>query len=96
MKTNHLESVVCLRLDAHAKFSLLAWLDDQKSSARSLALPEPETQLIKDLRLIPATTKLMDLEECGPGAGWHTWSGRASHARWCATRAQSMAKAQWG
>ena len=60
-------SVAWLGLDAHAKFSLLAWMDDQGRRRAHWRFPTTEPQLIKHLHLIPATTKHLALEECGLG-----------------------------
>lgn len=67
MKPKNLESVAWLGLDAHAKFSLLAWMDDQGHRRAHWRFPTSEPQLIKHLQLIPATTKHLALEECGLG-----------------------------
>jgi transposase len=67
MRTKNLESVAWLGLDAHAKFSLLAWMDDQGHRRAHWRFPTSEPQLIKHLQLIPATTKHLALEECGLG-----------------------------
>lgn len=61
------ESVAWLGLDAHAKFSLLAWLDDQGNRRAHWRFPTTEPQLIKHLQLIPAPVKHLALEECGLG-----------------------------
>ncbi len=50
-------SVAWLGLDAHARFSLLAWLDDQGQRRGHWRFPTSEAQLIKHLAL----------EECGLG-----------------------------
>lgn len=59
------ESVAWLGLDAHAKFSLLAWLDDQGLRRGHWRFPTTEPQLLKHLQLIPAPIKHLALEECG-------------------------------
>ena len=61
------EKVAWLGLDAHAKFSLLAWMDDQGQRRRHWRFPTTETQLVKHLQRIPATTRHLALEECGLG-----------------------------
>lgn len=61
------DSVAWLGLDAHAKFSLLAWMDDQGQRRGHWRFPTTETQLIKHVQLIPAATKHLALEECGLG-----------------------------
>jgi transposase len=61
------ENIAWLGLDAHAKFSLLAWLDDQGQRRRHWRFPTTEAQLVKHLQLIPATTRHLALEECGLG-----------------------------
>jgi transposase len=61
------ESVAWLGLDAHAKFSLLAWMDDQGNRRSHWRFPTTETQLVKHLQLIPAPVKHLALEECGLG-----------------------------
>jgi transposase len=59
------ESVAWLGLDAHAKFSLLAWMDDQGNRRAHWRFPTTEGQLVKHLQLIPAPIKHLALEECG-------------------------------
>src|SRR5687767_2175085 len=59
------ESVAWLGLDAHAKFSLLAWMDDRGARRQHWRFPTSEPQLIKHLRKVPATSKRLALEECG-------------------------------
>jgi len=61
------ESVAWQGLDAHAKFSLLAWLDDQGQRRAHWRFPTSETQLVKHLQLIPTSVKHLALEECGLG-----------------------------
>jgi transposase len=61
------ESVAWLGLDAHAKFSLLAWMDDRGNRREHWRFPTSESQLIKHLRRIPALMKHLALEECGLG-----------------------------
>jgi transposase len=61
------EKVAWLGLDAHAKFSLLAWMDDQGKRRQHWRFPTSEPQLIKHLQLVPATIKHLALEECGLG-----------------------------
>ena len=58
-------TVAWLGLDAHAKFSLLAWMDDQGRRRQHWRFSTSEPQLIKHLQLIPAATKHLALEECG-------------------------------
>lgn len=60
-------SVAWIGLDAHAKFSLLAWIDEQGERRQHWRFPTSETQLIKHLQLIPVPTKHLALEECGLG-----------------------------
>jgi transposase len=67
MKPKNVESVAWLGLDAHAQFSLLAWMDDQGVRRHHWRFATSESQLIKHLQLIPATTKHLALEECGLG-----------------------------
>lgn len=59
------EKVAWLGLDAHAQFSLLAWLDDQGTRRGHWRFPTTESQLVKHLHLIPAPIKHLALEECG-------------------------------
>lgn len=54
-----------LGLDAHAKFSVLAWLDEQGQRRGHWRFPTSESQLIKHLALVPASIKHLALEECG-------------------------------
>jgi transposase len=61
------EAVAWLGLDAHARFSLLAWMDDQGQRRGHWRFPTSESQFIKHLQLIPAVTKHLALEECGLG-----------------------------
>lgn len=61
------ESIAWLGLDAHAKFSLLAWMDDRGVRRRHWRFPTSEPQLIKHLQLVPAAVKHLALEECGLG-----------------------------
>ena len=61
------EAVAWLGLDAHAQFSLLAWMDDQGQRRGHWRFPTQEAQLIKHLQLIPAVTKHLAMEECGLG-----------------------------
>ena len=60
-------AVAWLGLDAHAHFSVLAWMDDTGQRRGHWRFPTSEAQLIKHLQLIPATTKHLALEECGLG-----------------------------
>jgi transposase len=60
-------SVAWLGLDAHAKYSLLAWMDDQGQRRNHWRFPTSEPQLIKHLQLVPAAIKHLALEECGLG-----------------------------
>jgi transposase len=62
-----LNSVAWLGLDAHARFCLLAWLDNHGQRRGYWRFPTSEPQLIKHLQLVPATTKHLALEECGLG-----------------------------
>lgn len=59
------ESIAWLGLDAHAKFSLLAWMDDQGKRCRHWRFPTTEAQLVRHLQLVPAGVKHLALEECG-------------------------------
>jgi transposase len=59
------ENVAWLGLDAHAKFSVLAWLDQEGNRRGHWRFPTTEPQLIKHLQHIPAATKHLALEECG-------------------------------
>lgn len=59
------EKVAWLGLDAHAQFSLLAWLDDQGTRRGHWRFPTTEAQLVKHLHLVPAPVKHLALEECG-------------------------------
>lgn len=61
------ERVAWLGLDAHAKFSLLAWMDEEGNRRRHWRFATSEGQLIKHLQLIPAKVKHLALEECGLG-----------------------------
>jgi|SRR5215471_4982869 len=61
------ENVAWLGLDAHAKSSLLAWMDDQGARRGHWRFPTNEAQLVKHLQRIPATVKHLALEECGLG-----------------------------
>jgi transposase len=61
------ENIAWLGLDAHAKFSLLAWMDDQGNRRAHWRFPTTEPQLVKHLQLIPAPIKHLALEECGLG-----------------------------
>jgi transposase len=75
MKEYHLKERVVLKsepvawvgLDAHAKFSLLAWIDDQGKRRQHWRFPTSESQLHRHLQLIPATAIHLSLEECGLG-----------------------------
>lgn len=58
-------SVAWLGLDAHAQFSLLAWMDDQGNRCGHWRFPTTEPQLVKHLQRIPAPIKHLALEECG-------------------------------
>jgi transposase len=59
------ESIAWLGLDAHAQFSLLAWMDEQGTRRGHWRFPTTEGQLVKHLQLIPAPIKHLALEECG-------------------------------
>lgn len=59
------ETVAWLGLDAHAKFSLLAWMDDQGQRRQHWRFPTSESQLIKHVKLVPTAIKHLALEECG-------------------------------
>lgn len=61
------EEVAWLGLDAHAKFSLLAWMDNSGHRRGHWRFPTTEPQLIKHLLLVAGTTKHLALEECGLG-----------------------------
>lgn len=61
------ESIAWLGLDAHAHFSLLAWMDDQGQRQRHWHFPTTEAHLVRHLRAIPVSTKHLALEECGLG-----------------------------
>jgi len=61
------DTVAWLGLDAHAKFSLLAWMDDQGKRREHWRFPTTEPQLIKHLQRVPAQTKHLAVEECGLG-----------------------------
>jgi hypothetical protein len=59
------ESVAWLGLDAHAQFSLLAWIDDTGRRRQHWRFPTSEPQLIMHLQKVPAAIKRLALEECG-------------------------------
>jgi transposase len=61
------ESIAWVGLDAHAKFSLLAWLDDQGNRGAHWHFATTESQLLRHLQLIRAPIKHLALEECGLG-----------------------------
>lgn len=61
------ESVAWLGLDAHAHFSLLAWMDEEGRRRGHWRFATAEAQLVKHLQRIPASTKHLALEECGLG-----------------------------
>jgi len=61
------DTIAWLGLDAHAKFSLLAWMDEAGKRRGHWRFPTTEPQLIKHLQHIPAATKHLALEECGLG-----------------------------
>lgn len=67
IKSKNIESVAWLGLDAHAKFSVLAWMDDQGKRRQHWRFPTSESQLIEHLQRVPATTRHLALEECGLG-----------------------------
>jgi transposase len=67
MKLSNVESVAWLGLDAHAKFSLLAWMDDQGNRREHWRFPTCESQLVKHLQRVGAQVKHLALEECGLG-----------------------------
>lgn len=60
-------SIAWLGLDAHAKSSVLAWIDDQGHRREHWRFPTSEPQLIKHLQRVPAVNKRLALEECGLG-----------------------------
>jgi transposase len=60
-------TVAWLGLDAHAKFSLLAWMDDQGNRRQHWRFPTRESQLVQHLKRVPAAVKHLALEECGLG-----------------------------
>lgn len=60
-------TVAWLGLDAHAKFCLLAWMDDQGRRRQHWRFPTSEPQLIQHLKLVTAPTKHLAIEECGLG-----------------------------
>lgn len=60
-------TVAWLGLDAHAKFSMLAWMDDQGNRRQHWRFPTSEPQLIQHLKGVNATTKHLALEEGGLG-----------------------------
>lgn len=63
-----METIVAwLGLDAHAKNSVLGWIDDQGKRIKHWRFPTTESQLIKHLKEVPATQKHLALEECGLG-----------------------------
>ena len=61
------EKIAWLGLDAHAKFSLLAWMDDQGKRRGHWRFATTEGQLVKHLQRVPAQQKHLALEECGLG-----------------------------
>lgn len=61
------DNAAWLGLDAHARFSLLAWMDDQGQRRAHWRFPTTESQLIQHLQRIPAPVKHLALEECGLG-----------------------------
>jgi transposase len=65
MKEPTLENIAWLGLDAHAKFCLLSWMDDQGNRRQHWRFPTVESQLIGHLQRIPARNKHLALEECG-------------------------------
>jgi transposase len=67
MKTRKNEKTIAwLGLDAHAHFCVLAWMDDSGARRAHWRFPTKETELCQHLKSIPATTKHLALEECGP------------------------------
>lgn len=58
-------TVAWLGVDARARFSMLAWMDDQGNRRQHWRFPASEPQLIKHLKQVPATTRHLALEECG-------------------------------
>ena len=60
-------TVAWLGLDAHAQFSLLAWMDEQGKRRQHWRFPTSEPQLVRHLKLVPAPVKHLALEECGLG-----------------------------
>ena len=65
MKQTNMENVAWLGLDAHAHFSLLAWIDDQGRRRHHWRFPTSESQIIKHIHAVPAQTKNFAVEECG-------------------------------
>ena len=54
-------------LDAHAQFSMLAWIDSQGERRQHWRFATCESQLIRHLQLIPAASIHLAMEECGLG-----------------------------
>lgn len=81
------EGVAWLGLDAHAKFSLLAWMDGSGQRRGHWRFPTTESQVIKHLQLVPTATKHLVLEEGGLGrwlaqvAAPHVTDATACHPR---------------
>jgi transposase len=67
IRPKNIESVAWLGLDAHAKFSVLAWMDDQGKRRQHWRFPTSEPELIEHLQRVPAAAKHLALEECGLG-----------------------------
>lgn len=61
------ENIAWLGLDAHAKNSLLAWIDDQGKRIKHWRLPTTERELSKHLQMVSCPIKRLALEECGLG-----------------------------
>ena len=60
-----MESVAWLGLDAHAHFSVLAWMDEQGRRRQHWRFPTSEPQIIKHIQAVPAQIKNFAVEECG-------------------------------
>lgn len=69
-----MEKIAWLGLDAHAKSSLLAWIDNEGRRLKHWRFPTTERDLIKHLEMVSASTKRLALEECGLGR----WLGQVA------------------
>jgi transposase len=67
MNEPNIANLAWLGLDAHARFCVLGWLDQEGRRRGCWRFATSEAALIEHLQRIPATIKRLSVEECGLG-----------------------------